>query len=134
MARSLNVQPITGAEVTLKDGSHLTLLAESRQGYSNLCRLISYAHISNGRKTPGLDLKYLPEHSEGLILLTGCRKGQISRLLMDSREDEAEATFRLYLDWFGTSSVFVELQQNLVQGDTRRNRLLAELVRSSEQV
>src|SRR3954449_4613121 len=43
-AGPLGVRPITGAEVTLHDGSHLTLLCESKEGYSNLCRLLTVAH------------------------------------------------------------------------------------------
>src|SRR5215207_4906102 len=42
--KPLGVRPITGAELTLEDGSHLTLLCETREGYTNLCRLITGAH------------------------------------------------------------------------------------------
>ena len=134
VARSLDLQAITGAEVTLKDGSHLTLLAETRQGYSNLCNILSYSHVASDRRNPGLDPRYLPELAEGIILLTGCRKGAISSLLAASslskeKQREAEETLRQYLDWFGTANVFVELQQNLVQSDTQRNRRLIALAR-----
>ena len=128
-AASLDIQPISGAEVTLKDGSHLTLLTETRQGYSNLCRLITYSYIAGDRQKPRLDPKYLPDHAEGLILLTGCRRGRISRLLAEGCVGQAEDQLRQYLDWFGTAGVFVELQQNLVQGDVRRNRRLVETAR-----
>ena len=128
-AKSLGIQAITGAEVTLKGGSHLTLLAATQRGYSNLCRLISYSHISSDRRSPELDSKYMPEHAEGLVLLTGCRKGRVPGLLMEERYAEAEEELRRYLEWFGASSVYVELQQNLVQGDTQRNRRLIELSR-----
>ncbi len=60
VANSVDVQAITGAEVTLKDGSHLTLLAETRQGYANLSRIISYSYISGERRDPRFDLKHLP--------------------------------------------------------------------------
>jgi error-prone DNA polymerase len=129
VARSLELQAVTGAEVTLKDGSHLTMLTETRQGYRNLCNLLSYSHITGGRRSPGLDPKYLPELAEGLILLTGCRKGPISGLLTKGQQRGAEDVLRQYLDWFGAANVFVELQQNLVQGDTQRNRRLIELAR-----
>ena len=130
VAGSLGVQPITGAEVTLKGGSHLTLLAEDRKGYGNLCELISYAHIAADRRNPELDPKYLPEHAEGIVLLTGCRKGPVAGLLAQGRRQEAEAELRRYLEWFGVDNVFVELQQNLVHGDTERNRRLIELARA----
>ncbi|MBA2506418.1 MAG: PHP domain-containing protein, partial [Thermoleophilaceae bacterium] len=42
--KALGVRPITGAEITLRDGAHLTLLAANRGGYRNLCRLITAAH------------------------------------------------------------------------------------------
>ena len=128
-AKSLGIQAITGAKVTLKGGSHLTLLAATQRGYSNLCRLISYSHISSDRRSPELDSKYMQDHAEGLVLLTGCRKGRVPGLLMEERYAEAEEDLRRYLDWFGTSNVYVELQQNLVQGDTQRNRRLIELSR-----
>ena len=47
--KPLGIRPITGAELTLDDGSHLTLLCESRAGYSNLCRLITKAHAHTRR-------------------------------------------------------------------------------------
>jgi len=129
VARSLEVQAITGAEVTLKDGSHLTLLAETRRGYSNLCNLVSRAYIAGERRNPGLDPKHLAKLAEGLILLTGYRKGRVPTLLAEGRRREAEEALAQYLEWFGTANVFVELQQNLVRGDTQRSRRLIELSR-----
>ena len=140
VAQTVGVQAITGAEVTLKDGSHLTLLAETQQGYRNLCNLLSYSHIASDRRNPKLDLRYLPELAQGLILLTGCRKGLLSNLLAtpstsspkqsSKKQREAQETLEQYLEWFGQENVFVELQQNLVQGDTQRNRRLIQLARS----
>jgi len=127
VARGVGVQAITGAEVTINDGSHLTLLAETREGYSNLSRIISYSYISGKRRDPGFDLKHLPDLTQGLILLTGCRHGQLSKLLDQGHKNVARDQLRQYMDWFGIANVFVELQQNLVQGDTWRNRQLAKL-------
>src|SRR5688500_18766824 len=53
-ARAFGIKPITGAEVTLEDGRHLTLLAATVEGYNNLCRLLSAAHLSGERKEPHL--------------------------------------------------------------------------------
>ena len=129
VARSLDSHAIIGAELTLDGGSHLTLLAETQAGYANLCRLISYAHFDGNRRKPRLDPKRIAEHAEGLVLLTGCRRGRLSTLVVEERHDEAETRLRDYLEWFGTDGVFVELQHNLVYGDTRRNRRLVELAR-----
>ena len=127
VAHTLDVQPITGAELTLKDGSHLTFLAETHQGYGNLSNLVSFSYITGERRDPALDLKHLPEHAAGLILLTGCRKGRLSSLASEGRQTEAEDLLRQYLEWCGRDNVFVELQHNLVQGDTNRNRRLIGL-------
>jgi len=129
VANGLEIRPITGAEVTLKDGSHLTLLAETRKGYANLCNLVTFSRIKGDRLDPRLDPRFLPDHSDGLILLTGCSKGRVPGLVTAGRADEAEAELRSYLEWFGPRSVFIELQQNLVHGDTARNRRLIQLAR-----
>ena len=129
VARSLDVQPITGAEVTLQGGGHLTLLASDSAGYANLCGLISRSYIEADRRNPELDPKHLPRQSQGLVLLTGCRKGPVPSLVARGRMEEAESALREYAEWLGPEGVFVELQQNLVHGDTGRNRRLVELAR-----
>ena len=129
VAGSLGVQAIIGAEVTLVGGSHLTLLAATQKGYSNLCRLISCAHISGDRRSPELDPKYLLDHAEGMFLLTGCRRGLVPSLVAEGRYGESEEVLRQYLEGFVVSNVYVELQQNLVQGNTQRNRRLIDISR-----
>ena len=141
VAKTLEVQSITGVEMTIKygepgkggkegeDSSHLTFLAENQNGYSQLSNLISYSYVASDRRNPALDLKYLPDDLDGLILLTGCRTGRVPSLLTEGRFAEAETQLKQYLDWFGADNVFVELQQNLVQGDTSRNRRLIDLAK-----
>ena len=145
-ARSLGIQPIIGAEVTLKgheagkgreagkgskadDEHHLTLLAETRQGYANLCRLISSSHVFGQRRHPQLDPRMLPEHAQGLVALSGCRQGEVPKLAAEGRLDEAIEVTRRHMEWFGPSNYFLELQQNLVYGDTDRNRRLLSLAK-----
>ena len=123
LANSLGIQPITGGELTLTDGSRLTLLARTRQGYSNISRLFTIANAAD-RREPRLDSSQLPHHSEGVVLLTGGRDGRLSRLAMDGRIGEAHELLRGYVDWYGPGAVYVELQQNLLHGDTDRNRKL----------
>jgi len=127
-AKSLGLRGIIGAELTLKGGHHLTIVAETTEGYSNLCQLLSYAHVlADDRTEPELDTRLLPEHSKGLIVLSGCRKGVIPSLVDAEKLDEARSAIKRYLEWFGHGNFFLELQQNLVKGDTKRNRLLVEL-------
>src|SRR4051812_50146725 len=83
-AKHFGVRPITGAEVTLADGSHVTLLVESARGYANLCRLLTAAHAHTRDTTnrdpmpPRLDLALLEELSSdldhGLVCLSGCAR------------------------------------------------------------
>ena len=124
LAKNLGVQPITGAELTLTDGSRIVLLAKTRAGYSNISRLLTLANACD-RRDPKLDLSHLPDHCEGVVLLTGGRDGPLSRLATDDRTSEAHGLLKQYFDWYGHGSVYIELQQNFLPGDTDRNRKLA---------
>jgi error-prone DNA polymerase len=72
-AKAVGVRSITGAEVTLAGGSHVTLLVETPCGYANLCRLLTSAH-AHERLNPRLDLALLEERNEGLVCLSGCAR------------------------------------------------------------
>jgi error-prone DNA polymerase len=125
-AKAFGVRPITGAEVTLAGGSHVTLLVESAQGYANLCRLLTAAHAKtrlpgNERELlePALSQELLEERSEGLVCLSGCaRRGLAVR--------NPNAAVRLAAA-FGRERFFVELQRPFERGDAHRNALLRQL-------
>jgi error-prone DNA polymerase len=135
-ARDAHLQPITGAEVTLRgcfsgheepeEGHHVTLLAETPTGYANLCRLLTEAHMGSERGDPRLPLDSLLDLAEGLILLTGCRRSPVVAALDSSVAEGEELTHRL-VSAFGPGSVFVELQDNAVKGDAARNKALGRL-------
>ena len=110
---------------------HLTLLAATPTGYQNLCNLLSLSHAFSDRRSPEMDPALLPEHADGLVLLTGCADGPVPRLLADGRHEEAAALLRRYTEWFGEGNVYLELQQNLVRGDTARIKALAALGRET---
>ncbi len=129
LTRSLGIKGIIGCEITLKGGSHLTLLARDRKGYSNLSRLITAAHNAGERENPELPPELLKEHAAGLIALSGCPHGQLSQLVSLSLWPEARNLIKQYLDWFGVENYYLELQQNLAYGDTQRNRNLLALSR-----
>ena len=128
LANSLGVRPITGGELTLTDGSRFTLLAGTRAGYSNISRLFTLANAVD-RRAPRLDPSHLADHSEGVVMLTGGRDGQLSRLAMNGHRGDARKLLGLYTEWYGPDSVYVELHHNLLQGDTGRNREMFALAR-----
>src|ERR671933_2909881 len=125
-AKAFGVRPITGAEVTLADGSHVTLLVETQRGYANLCRLLTAAHAGTrrpGRETeplpPSLDLERLLEHREGLVCLSGCARHGLAVRDPNTAARVAHA--------FGPERFFVELQRPYERGDARPNAPLREL-------
>ena len=152
-ARAEGLRPITGLELTIsepatehdvtadirEDGtvrSHLTLLAETREGYANLCRLSSLAYglgetdrrAQEARRVdPVVPLAALERHAAGLIVLTGCREGRIPALVQAGRGAEAATALARLIGWFGEAQVFVELQDNDVHGDRPRNEALVRL-------
>jgi error-prone DNA polymerase len=129
LTHSLEIQGIIGCEITLRGGSHLTLLAKDRTGYRNLSRLITAAHNSGEREHPELPSELLQEHASGLIALSGCPRSQLSQMLALSLLPEARKLIRQYLDWFGADNYYLEMQQNLSYGDSERNRDLLALAK-----
>jgi len=128
LASTFGVQPITGGEITLSDGSNLTLLAKTRMGYSNISRLFTYANEVD-RKEPRLDPARLQGHLQGVTLIAGGRDGHLSKLVLDGHYQAAQKLLKGYLEYTDSDSVYIELQQNLIHGDTKRNRALVGLSR-----
>ncbi|MFN0095749.1 MAG: DNA polymerase III subunit alpha [Dehalococcoidia bacterium] len=130
-ARARGLKPITGCEVTIEHAegqrSHLTLLCETVEGYRNLCRLLSRAYTTFGKDDPRVLADWLVELRTGLIVLSGCREGELSRLAAAGAESEARALAQHYRDLFGPERFFVELQHHDVFGDTQRVALLARV-------
>jgi error-prone DNA polymerase len=117
-AKAFGLRPLTGAEVTLSDGSHVTLLVESPRGYANLCRLLTAAHAYE-RLNPRLDLALLEERNEGLVCLSGCARYGLA-------VTNPNACARL-ARVFGRERFYVELQRPFARGDARRNAALRAL-------
>src|SRR5689334_15752458 len=126
-AKHFGVHPITGAELTLADRSHVTLLVETQAGYANLCRLITAAHADTrppGRESqppadPALDQALLEEHNDGLVCLSGCARHGLA-----VRDPNAAARLA---QAFGRDRFFVELQRPYERGDARRHAALRHL-------
>src|SRR5437762_163051 len=125
-AKAFGVRPITGAEVSLAEGSHVTLLVESAAGYANLCRLLTAAHSDTrvpGRERelldPALPQELLEERNEGLVCLSGCARHSLAVRNPNAAVRLSQA--------FGRDRFFVELQRPYERGDARRNAVLRHL-------
>jgi len=106
-ARKESIKPVIGCEVyvaprTLNDRTqmdhkglrHLVLLAKDREGYTNLCKLVSMAQLKGFYYKPRIDRELLAEHSKGLIGLSACMKGDIPQHIIQNKMDAADAAAR----------------------------------------
>ncbi|MGI8844694.1 MAG: DNA polymerase III subunit alpha [Thermoleophilaceae bacterium] len=145
--KPLKIRHITGAELSMEDGSHLTLLCETAAGYRNLCRLITRAYAGTrpgndpagtpdrshrsprkGPLAPVTSYDALGRHAGGLICLSGCaRHGAVARAVEAGRHVEAAQAAQRLLRIFGTDHLRMEIQRPFQRNDRRRNRLLCQL-------
>ncbi|PRP91010.1 DNA polymerase III subunit alpha [Enhygromyxa salina] len=138
-AKAHGVKPIFGCEAYIADGDaeaksdrknyHIVLLAKNEVGYKNLQRLVSYGHLRGFYYNPRIDRKVLREHSEGLIGLSACLGGHVSRLITSGDMDTARERVREYADIFEPGQYFLELQPNGLEAQEQVNASLAQLGR-----
>jgi DNA polymerase-3 subunit alpha len=145
-ATQQGIKPIIGCEVYLAPGSrhdrtqaarsddaeaagnyHLILLAQSRTGYQNLCRLLTLAYKEGLYYKPRIDKEILGEMSAGLIVLSGCLSGEVARALRSGRLDKAREATEWYARTF-PERFYLELQDNDLHGPL--NGALRELGRT----
>jgi error-prone DNA polymerase len=92
--RAAGVKPIYGAELTMRSGDHVTVIARNATGYANLCRLITAAHLGSERGSPATTWDSLVARSEGLFVLSGCERGEVARLAAAGAIPEAISAAR----------------------------------------
>ncbi len=124
-AREYGIKPIIGIEAYQakrsrfdkqqgidSDSYHLVLLAENNTGYQNLMKLTTLANLEGFYYKPRIDISVLKEYSEGLICLSGCLNGEISQLLLNHQEIQAETRAREFLEIFGEEHYYLEIQNH----------------------
>jgi DNA polymerase-3 subunit alpha len=134
------IKPIIGVEtyiarrsMTDREGKadaqpyHLILLASDLTGYRNLCRIVTDAHIDGYYYKPRIDREYLARHSEGLIGLSACLNGEVSRALEVEDWDLARTVAGEYRDILGDGRFFLELQDHGLVEQRRLNEQLLRL-------
>jgi error-prone DNA polymerase len=126
-ARERGVHPIIGAEVTMDDAGHLTLLAETQQGYANLCRLISAGQLAGQKAHPRLGMETLAKHAQGLLCFSGCRQGAIPLALLRKEEHKACHIAGQLREVFGPESFWIEVQRHYLPTETHLTAALVTL-------
>jgi DNA polymerase III subunit alpha len=129
------VKPLVGCEVYVTDDrhvqqkgqAHLTLLAETNEGYGNLIRLSSLGYLEGYYYKPRVDWELLERHRGGLIALSGCLSGRVCKALEENRPADAEAELDRLEQVFGRDRVYVELQNAHLDVQQRINPELAAL-------
>jgi len=124
LAKKEGIKPIIGVEAYVanrgrldKDPGidnkryHLILLAKNLQGYKNLMRLVTLSHVEGFYYKPRMDKEILRKYSEGIIALSGCLGGELSRALANKDEEKAEKIIEEYQEIFGKENYFLEIQE-----------------------
>jgi DNA polymerase III subunit alpha len=138
-AGNAGIKPIIGCEVYVADDrraqqkgyAHLTLLAESNEGYSNLIKLASAGFLEGYYYKPRVDWELLAERSKGLIALSGCLSGRVCKALESGNRAEAESELGRLRDIFGAESTYIEIQDAGLEVQKGINATLAELSNST---
>lgn len=125
IAKSLHIKPIFGAEMTLEDSSHLTLLVRNEQGWENLCHMITTAQHNAPKGQAILTYDDLLHYTDGLICLTGCQQGAVVRAVQANKMDVANHLLSAYREAF--DHVWIELQHHRLAGNNHINQMLVKL-------
>ena len=122
-ARKIGINPIIGCEVytvagdhTRRDADqryhHLVLLCKNERGYRNLINLVSTAYLEGFYYKPRISKDMLAQHSEGLICLSACLRGDLQEALLNHGYEEGRRMAYEYLDIFGKGNFFLEIQDH----------------------
>src|SRR6266542_1261554 len=126
-AQEHGVRPILGAELTLEDGHHLTLLVADAVGWRNLCTLISRAQAAAPKGQAALPLDDLDGRTDGLICLSACAKGPIATGIRRWDRRRAFRSAKRLRELFGANRCWIELQHHLEPKDGQLVRDLVDL-------
>ena len=133
------VRPIVGCEVYVCDDrlaqkkgyAHLTLLAETNEGYGNLIKLASAGYLEGYYYKPRVDWNLLETHAAGVVALSGCLSGRVAKALEEGRPLDARTDLDRLVQVFGPDQTYVEIQNAGLAEQARINPQLAKLAQES---
>lgn len=133
------IKPIIGLEAYIsefemerKDGRnfHLILLAKNEKGYKNLMKISSEAYIRGFYYKPRIDKEFLKLHSGGIVCLSACMQGEISRRIIDKESEvQIDEAVKRYIEIFGKEDFYIEIQGNGIEGQKELNQKLSEIAK-----
>ncbi|MDF1797589.1 MAG: DNA polymerase III subunit alpha [Planctomycetota bacterium] len=134
------IKPIIGCEVYVAKNSrhqphskkhnryhHLTLLARDEQGYQNLIKLATLAYTEGLHFRPRVDKELLSKYAGGISCLSGCLGGEVSQLILQGKEDEAQEVAGTFRDLFGPEHFWLELQRNGIKEQDHVNENMVRM-------
>ena len=93
--------------------THVVLLAETQEGYENLLKMTTIAHLEGYYYKPRIDWDLLKTHSKGLIALSACLHGDIPEAILNHDADRIKELIQRFQDTFGKDHFYLELQHHL---------------------
>ncbi|HWH13145.1 MAG TPA: DNA polymerase III subunit alpha [Miltoncostaeaceae bacterium] len=142
-AKKRGITPIVGLEAYLvpdraarparEKRAHITLLAETTQGYYNLIKLCSKGFTEGYHRRPRIDYELMSQHADGVIALTGCLSGTICGLLEQDDVPGARTELDRLVQIFGRDDVYVEIQNSGLAVQDPINQQLARIARDAGQ-
>jgi error-prone DNA polymerase len=138
-ARAFGLPTVFGTEISIDadddrvgvhdpSGAHLVVLARSPEGYRALSTMLGEAHLRRGEKgAPRFSLEEVATRAREWLVLSGCRKGAMTRALMDKGPRAAQRELERLSGAFGRDNVAVEIWDHGAPDDVARNDVLAEL-------
>src|ERR1700724_1069265 len=128
-AKKINLKAHIGAEVTSAFGWRYPLLVKSREGYQNLCRLITHMKLRASKGEGHVEREELVSLHAGLICLTGGAEGPLAAALASGGSAQGTECVRQLCDLFGRTNVYVELQRHYCREEEARNQAAVEIAR-----
>lgn len=108
---------------------HMGVLAQDNEGYANLTKLVSDAHLKGFYYRPRTDLEKLAQYSKGLVGFSGCMQGVIPQHLLHGDEAGARRYLEKFLEIFGKERFIIELQDHGYEEQRRLNPMLLKLAK-----
>ena len=144
-AKDKGIKPLVGCEIYLVENSrlekngraedgksyyHLGLLAKNLEGYQNLLKLVSDAHLRGFYYKPRADWETLTKYAGGLIAFSGCLAAIVPQHLLNDREEDARKATAHFVEVFGRENYFIEIQDH---GLPEQRKIIPGLLKLAEE-